>query len=110
MPGGAGPPPFEVCGHLRPTLQTHANLFFTDAGPASSLFTWGLNNTAGRLGVGGIADGSSLKHVYTPIAVNLPVRELGLGGEDSRWELGEVECGQDALWATIVEDTEDEVD
>ncbi|KAL8286415.1 hypothetical protein RQP46_004432 [Phenoliferia psychrophenolica] len=79
-----------------------------DAGSSSAIFTWGLNNQAGRLGVGAKPGGGPLMHVHSPTAVALPMRELGLEGEDARWELGEVECGQDALWASLVEDIEDE--
>ena len=42
--------------------------------------------------------------------VNLPIRELGLELGDSKWVLGEVEVGQDALWSTIIEDIEDDVE
>lgn len=74
------------------------------------MFTFGLNNAAGRLGVGRKAKGETLMHVHTPMEVNLPIRELGLELGDSKWVLGEVEVGQDALWSTIIEDIEDDVE
>jgi len=47
-------------------------------------------------------------HVYEPTELVLPLRELGIEGRE--WELGEVECGQDALWAELTEYDPEEVD
>lgn len=86
-----------------------------DAGTASSLWTWGLNSAHGRLGVGTIASAAPptlasaakpptvLMHVYEPKELVFPLQELGLGGEEAEWSLGEVECGEEALWVGLVE-------
>ncbi|KAK4702873.1 hypothetical protein P7C70_g3350, partial [Phenoliferia sp. Uapishka_3] len=81
-----------------------------DKGPASTIYTWGVNNAAGRLGVGRTRKGGPAMHVFEPVQLELPLRELDMHAEDGEsriWELGEVECGQDALWATMVEDVTD---
>ncbi|ORY79291.1 regulator of chromosome condensation 1/beta-lactamase-inhibitor protein II [Leucosporidium creatinivorum] len=92
-----------------------------DDGNRSSIFSWGLNNQHGRLGVGALARSSLPSpnasgappppqvpmHVYEPTELVLPLKELGIEGRE--WELGEVECGQDALWAELTEfDPEEE--
>lgn len=84
---------------------------FADDGPATTIFTWGLNNTAGRLGVGGTEKVVVAMHVYNPVEVELPLRELGLEAEGGGgWDLGEVECGMDALWVELVEEEVDHVE
>ncbi|KAM0755142.1 RCC1/BLIP-II [Meredithblackwellia eburnea MCA 4105] len=75
-----------------------------DEGTSSKIFSWGLNSPAGRLGIGGSARGGVPQHVYEPAEVALPIRELGINNsENSEWEVGEVECGQETMWATLVE-------
>lgn len=95
----------------------------SDAGPESAIFTWGLNSTHGRLGLGTLASShrsfDSTKppavnmHVHVPEEVALPLRELGLDGtvagrESVRWRLGEVELAMEGLWVGI--EAEEDVD
>lgn len=84
-----------------------------DEGVASSIYSWGVNSSHGRLGVGTSpvaarvpgASAPSLPtvphHVYEPTRLALPLMEMGI--VESRWALGEVECGEDALWLTVAE-------
>lgn len=103
---------------------------YVDAGPNSKLYSWGINNTYGRLGVGVLPsppppNGHSPKatrpppiipqQVYEPTLLRLPLRQLSLEGdteegrqvdreEPAMWEFGEVECGADALWVGLEEE------
>ncbi|GAA5951146.1 hypothetical protein JCM8115_005068 [Rhodotorula mucilaginosa] len=94
-----------------------------DAGPESAIFTWGLNSTHGRLGLGTLASSRRSfdptkppavnMHVHVPEEVALPLRELGLDGtvagrESVRWRLGEVELAMEGLWVGI--EAEEDVD
>jgi hypothetical protein len=95
----------------------------SDAGPESAIFTWGLNSTHGRLGLGTLASSRRSfdptkppavnMHVHVPEEVALPLRELGLDGtvagrESVRWRLGEVELAMEGLWVGI--EAEEDVD
>jgi hypothetical protein len=91
-----------------------------------------LNNHDGRLGVGNVAiastaagalaeaypsDKRSLRgirdssvsripiHIYEPTKLVMPLKDLKLGEEDGpRWMIGEVECGEEALWVEIIQE------
>lgn len=111
-----------------------------DDGVDSAIFTWGLNSSDGRLGVGsvpsrtlptpatparpqpqlasdkrslkGIRESSSIEipmHIHLPTQIVLPLPALGLLGVEGRgttsaleWDVGEVECGQDELWVSLI--------
>lgn len=103
----------------KPAVISHLPL--TDDGKRSSIFSWGLNNQHGRLGVGTVpasarAAPSSTPpaptvpmHIYEPTELALPIQKLGVN--DGDWELGQVECGQDALWLELREfDAQNEVE
>ncbi|GAA5928361.1 hypothetical protein JCM10213_005716 [Rhodosporidiobolus nylandii] len=95
-----------------------------DAGSHSALWTWGLNNVHGRLGVGALSSTASSAsspasssdrfasrrssptlqlptHVYEPQRVELPLQELGLRLGKGEWGLGEVELGEEAMWVGV---------
>ncbi|KAK4058370.1 hypothetical protein OIO90_000528 [Microbotryomycetes sp. JL221] len=84
-----------------------------DDGNQSRLFTWGLNNVHGRLGIGalshrraGASEPGQLAvpmHVYEPREVQLPLRELGLNRGEGEWRLGEVEIGEQTMWVELLE-------
>lgn len=105
-----------------------------DAGDETAIFSWGLNNHDGRLGVGNLsaeatpaqtatsfdptpADKRSLRgirdssisripmHVHTPTELPMPLSEIGLGDErGARWMIGEFEIGEEAMWVEIVQE------
>ncbi|KAM0788346.1 hypothetical protein ACM66B_001487 [Microbotryomycetes sp. NB124-2] len=82
-----------------------------DDGNESRLFTWGLNNVHGRLGVGslshkrpGATEPGQLAvpmHVYEPREINLPLRELGLVRGQGDWHIGQVELGEHSMWIEL---------
>ncbi|GAA5949831.1 hypothetical protein JCM21900_004216 [Sporobolomyces salmonicolor] len=102
-----------------------------DAGPASAIWTWGLNNLYGRLGVGSVGPARGgggggggrfdpaapprvQMHVYEPSEVEVPLRALGLdrapsGASASEWRFGAVELGEEGMWVALEVD-EPEVD
>jgi hypothetical protein len=103
--GESLPSPSSICADLS-TLA--------DDGNTSSIYTWGLNNIHGRLGVGTLPPSPSAAPsnnmltlanlIHTPTKLILPLEglELGTNAGDQAWEVGEVECGHEALWVGIV--------
>lgn len=105
-----------------------------DDGDDTALYSWGLNNHDGKLGVGslttspipsaaaiessyGPSDKRSLRgirdstisripmQIYEPIEMIMPLGELGLGdGKGPRWRLGEVEMGEETTWVEILQE------
>ncbi|KAK4051884.1 hypothetical protein OIV83_002589 [Microbotryomycetes sp. JL201] len=82
-----------------------------DNGNESRLFTWGLNNVHGRLGVGslshrrpGASEPGQLAvpmHIHEPREVELPLRELGLAAGQGDWHIGEIELGEQSFWVEL---------
>ncbi|SCZ93223.1 BZ3500_MvSof-1268-A1-R1_Chr6-2g08539 [Microbotryum saponariae] len=76
----------------------------------SALYTWGVNNSHGRLGVGMVGSAPRTRdkptvpsRIYEPTEVDLPLRELGLDRDGVEWGIDQVECGSDALWVSLGE-------
>ncbi|GAA5887220.1 hypothetical protein JCM16303_007381 [Sporobolomyces ruberrimus] len=100
-------------------------------GGGGKIWSWGLNNQFGRLGLGttssnhspsnsgagGGGENRALRienYVDEPKEVRLPIRELGLeeevvdeegmGGGKKKWRLGEVELGDEGMWVEVREE------
>jgi len=92
-----------------------------EGGGGGKLWSWGINNKFGRLGLGSISrvgkDDTSQRgmrvepFVLEPREVEIPLREMGLleeneRGEEKDWKLGEIELGDEGMWVEIREEIE----
>ncbi|GAA5841146.1 hypothetical protein JCM5353_008977 [Sporobolomyces roseus] len=81
------------------------------ASSCSKMFSWGLNNSQGRLGTGSSYSGGGGErpevrvegNVKEPRELVLPTKELGLEEEGSEWGIGEVELGDEGMWVVLEE-------
>lgn len=90
-----------------------------DDGTNSAIYSWGLNNSHGRLGIGALVPpplanstaskdriGIPVQHIYVPTELDLPKHQLEPvldRNEEREWSLGEVTLGQEALWVEMKE-------